>query len=148
MKLLVGKKALIFGVANKRSIAWAIAQTLHDQGAEIGISYGIPQLEKRVFPLAEELGVEFVEKCDVTSDEEIADLFAKAQAHFGKIDILVHSVAFAPSEELEGQFVRYITRWFWSGYGYQRLQPGCLDASRAAFDARWGQHYLHDLLWR
>ena len=105
MKLLEGKKALIFGVANKRSIAWAIAQTLHEHGAEIGLSYGIPQLEKRVFPLAEQLGVDFVEKCDVTSDEEIAALFAKAEERFGQIDILVHSVAYAPSEELVGQFV-------------------------------------------
>jgi len=105
MKLLEGKKALIFGVANKRSIAWAIAQSLHEHGAEIGLSYGIPQLEKRVFPLAEQLGVTFVEKCDVTSDEEIEDLFTKAKEHFGQIDILIHSVAYAPSEELEGLFV-------------------------------------------
>lgn len=105
MKLLEGKKALVFGVANKRSIAWAIAQSLHEHGAEIGISYGIPQLEKRVFPLAEQLGVTFVEKCDVTSDKEIEDVFAKAAEHFGQIDILVHSVAYAPSEELEGMFV-------------------------------------------
>ena len=105
MRLLEGKKALIFGVANKRSIAWAIAQALHEQGAEIGLSYGIPQLEKRVLPLANQLGVDFVEKCDVRSDEEIAALFAKAAEHFGQIDILVHSVAYAPSEELVGQFV-------------------------------------------
>jgi enoyl-[acyl-carrier protein] reductase I len=105
MKLLEGKKALIFGVANKRSIAWAIAQTLHDHGADIGLSYGIPQLEKRVFPLAEQLGVTFVEKCDVSSDEEIENLFRKASGHFGQIDILVHSVAYAPSEELVGQYV-------------------------------------------
>lgn len=105
MKLLEGKKALIFGVANKRSIAWAIAQSLHENGCEVGLSYGIPQLEKRVFPLAEQLGVSFVEKCDVTSDEEIDDLFSKAAEHFGQIDILVHSVAYAPTEELTGQFV-------------------------------------------
>jgi len=105
MKLLEGKKALIFGVANKRSIAWAIAQSLNEHGAEVGLSYGIPQLEKRVYPLAEQLGVTFVEKCDVTSDEEIEDLFTKAAEHFGKIDILIHSVAYAPSEELVGQFV-------------------------------------------
>ena len=105
MKLLEGKKALIFGVANKRSIAWAIAQTLHEHGAEIGMSYGIPQLEKRVFPLAEQLDVTFVEKCDVTSDEEIANLFLKAGEHFGNIDILVHSVAYAPQAELMGQYV-------------------------------------------
>jgi enoyl-[acyl-carrier protein] reductase I len=105
MKLLEGKKALIFGVANKRSIAWAIAQSLHEHGAEIGFSYGIPQLEKRVVPLAKQLGVSFVEKCDVTSDEEIEAVFAKATDHFGEIDILVHSVAYAPMEELSGQFV-------------------------------------------
>ncbi len=105
MRVLEGKKALIFGVANKRSIAWAIAQALHEQGAEIGLSYGIPQLEKRVLPLANQLGVDFVEKCDVTSDDEIAALFAKAAEHFGRIDILVHSVAYAPSEDLEGRFV-------------------------------------------
>lgn len=105
MKLLEGKKALIFGVANNRSIAWAIAQTLHEHGAEIGLSYGIPQLQKRVYPLAEQLGITFVEKCDVTSDEEIEAVFTKAAVHFGQIDILVHSVAYAPSEELEGMFV-------------------------------------------
>lgn len=105
MNLLEGKKALIFGVANKRSIAWAIAKTFHEQGCEIGLSYGIPQLEKRVFPLAKQLGIEFVEKCDVTSDEEIEAVFEKASQQFGQIDILIHSVAYAPTEELTGQFV-------------------------------------------
>ncbi len=105
MKLLEGKKALIFGVANKHSIAWAIAQTLHEHGAEIGLSYGIPQLEKRVRPLAAMVDCQFIEKCDVTSDEEITTVFEKAADHFGEIDILVHSVAYAPSEELEGRFV-------------------------------------------
>jgi enoyl-[acyl-carrier protein] reductase I len=105
MKLLEGKKALIFGVANNRSIAWGIAQAFHEHGAELGFSYGIPQLEKRVRPLAAGLGVTFVEKCDVSSDEEISGCLAKAQAHFGQIDILVHSVAYAPMAELEGRFV-------------------------------------------
>ncbi len=104
MSLLNGKKVLIFGVANKYSIAWAIAETFSEQGAEVGISYGIPQLEKRVLPLAQEIGATFVEKCDVTSDEEIDAVFEKARDHFGRIDILVHAVAFAPSAELEGRF--------------------------------------------
>ncbi len=104
MNLLSEKKALIFGVANKYSIAWAIAEAFKQQGADVGLSYGIPQLEKRVMPLAEELGVTFVEKCDVTSDAEIDDVFDKAANHFGEIDILIHSVAYAPSEELEGRF--------------------------------------------
>lgn len=105
MKLLEGKKALIFGVANKYSIAWGIAQAFHEHGAEIGLSYGIPQLEKRVRPLAEELGITFVEKCDVTADEEIAAVFDKAGAQMGEIDILVHAIAFAPTDELDGRYV-------------------------------------------
>ena len=76
MKLLDGKKALIFGVANKYSIAWGITQAFHEHGAVIGLSYGIPQLEKRVKPLADELGISFVEKCDVTKEEEITAVFA------------------------------------------------------------------------
>jgi enoyl-[acyl-carrier protein] reductase I len=105
MKLLEGKKGLIFGIANKNSIAWGIAQALHEHGAELGFSYGIPQLEKRVRPLAEEVGVTFVEKCDVTADDEIAAVFHQVADHFGHLDILVHSIAYAPSAELEGRFV-------------------------------------------
>mgnify|MGYP001815984109 CR=1 FL=1 len=105
MKLLEGKKALIFGIANKYSLAWGMTKALHDHGAEIGISYGIPQLEKRVNPLAAELGVTFVEKCDVTVEEELDSVFSRAADHFGEIDILVHAIAFAPSEELTGRFV-------------------------------------------
>lgn len=105
MKLLEGKKALIFGIANKNSIAWGIAQTLHEHGAELGFSYAIPQLEKRVMPLAEELGVGFVEMCDVTRDEDIEEVFQKIADHFGEIDVLVHSIAYAPQEELTGRFV-------------------------------------------
>lgn len=104
MGLLDGKKALVFGVANRYSIAWAIAEAFHSEGAEVGISYGIPQLEKRVAPLAEAINATFVEMCDVTSDAAVDQLFAKAAAHFGTLDILVHSIAFAPTEELEGRF--------------------------------------------
>jgi enoyl-[acyl-carrier protein] reductase I len=105
MKLLEGKKALIFGIANKRSIAWGIAKAFHEQGAELGFSYGIPQLEKRVMPLAEQVGVSFVEMADVTKDEDIGMVFEKAADHFGNIDILVHSVAYAKQEDLTGRFV-------------------------------------------
>lgn len=104
MSLLAGKKALIFGLANKRSIAWGIAQAFHEQGAELGFSYAIPQLERRVRPLAAQLGVEFVERCDVSEDDEIDDLFRKAAEHFGSIDILIHAIAFAEREDLEGRF--------------------------------------------
>jgi enoyl-[acyl-carrier protein] reductase I len=105
MKLLEGKRALIFGIANKRSIAWGIAQTFHEHGAEIGFSYGIPQLERRVRPLAESIGTTFVEMCDVGSDEEIEAVFGKAADHFGQIDILVHSIGYALREDLMGRFI-------------------------------------------
>lgn len=104
MGLLDGKNALVFGVANKRSIAWGITQAFLREGATVGLSYAGEILEKRVFPLAEEAGIDFVEQCDVTSDEQIEAVFAKAKDHFGKLDILVHAVAYAPSEDLGGRF--------------------------------------------
>ncbi len=105
MKFLEGKKALIFGIANKRSIAWGIAKALHEQGAELGFSYGIPQLERRVKPLAEQIGVSFVERADVTKDDEITQVFEKAASRFGTIDILIHSIAYAKQEDLMGRYV-------------------------------------------
>ena len=100
-----GKRGIIFGVANKNSIAWGIAQALAEEGAEIGFSYAGDFLEKRVTPLAESLGSRFVEECDVTDDTAIEELFDKAGDHFGGLDFLVHSIAFAPREDLGGRFV-------------------------------------------
>jgi enoyl-[acyl-carrier protein] reductase I len=105
MGLYTGKKGLIFGIANKNSIAWGIAQALHEEGATLGFSYAGEVLQKRVEPLAESIGVDFVEECDVTDDAAIDALFEKVQAHFGTIDFLVHSVAYAPKEELGGRFM-------------------------------------------
>jgi enoyl-[acyl-carrier protein] reductase I len=105
MGLVEGKTALIFGVANKDSIAWGITKRLHEEGATIALSYGSPILEKRVFPLAESIGCDFVELCDVTSDAAMDELFEKVKARYGKIDILVHSVAFADRDDLGGRFV-------------------------------------------
>ena len=105
MGLLNGKNALVFGIANHKSIAWGIAQAFHRDGANIGLSYGLPSLERRVKPLAESLGIEFVEECNVAEDDHIDRVFAKAQEHFGKIDILVHSIAYAGRESLDGHYV-------------------------------------------
>ena len=104
MGLFDGKQGLIFGVANKNSIAWGIAQALHDEGATLGFSYAGEVLKKRVEPLAEGIGADFVEECDVTSDDEIDAVFEKAESRFGTLDFLVHAVAFAPKEELGGRF--------------------------------------------
>lgn len=105
MGLMDGKVVLIFGVANKNSIAWGIAQRLHAEGATIGLSYAGEVLKKRVFPLAEEINCDFVEECDVTSDEALDSVFAKVKERFGRVDVLVHCVAFAPREDLGGRFV-------------------------------------------
>ena len=105
MGLFEGKKGLIFGVANKNSIAWGIAKALHEEGAEIGFSYAGEILKKRVEPLAESIGSTFVEECDVTDDAAIDAVFVKAEEEFGTIDFLVHAIAFAPREELGGRFV-------------------------------------------
>lgn len=104
MKLLEGKKAVIFGVGNNRSIAWGIAKAFHAHGAQIGLSYAGEIMEKRVRPLAEEIGVTFVEPCDVTSDAEIGEVTEKVRQEFGTIDILVHSIAYAGREELLNPF--------------------------------------------
>ena len=105
MGLLEGKKALIFGVANDHSIAWGIAKALHAQGALVGFSSIAELAERRVKPLAADLGSTFVEPCNVQNDDEIAAVFAKWQEQQGTLDILIHSLAFAGREALMGQFV-------------------------------------------
>ena len=100
MGLLEGKNALVFGLANERSIAWGITQAFHREGANIGISYAGEVLERRVKPLAEKVGCQWVEECDVTQDDQIAAVAEKAAGYFGRIDVLVHSIGFAGRDEL------------------------------------------------
>lgn len=104
MGLLEGKNALVFGLANERSIAWGITQALHREGANIGISYAGEMLKRRVDPLAERIGCKWVEECDVTKDEDITAVAEKAAKDFEGIDVLVHSIAFAGREELDGPY--------------------------------------------
>jgi len=105
MGYLAGKKALIFGVANDHSIAWGIAQAFQREGAELGFVYTVEALQKRVAPLAESIGVDFVEYCDILSDQSIEETFAKAKDRFGVCDVLIHSMAYAPQEDLKGRFL-------------------------------------------
>ena len=112
MGLLQGKKALILGVANKRSIAWGIATAFQREGAELAFSYAIDRLKENVDELVGSLpGHESMPiiRCDVTKQEEIDALFADLEKRWGTLDILVHSIAFAPIEELKGSFTN-ITR--------------------------------------
>ena len=103
MGMLDGKKGVIFGVANERSIAWAIARRLHGEGMELAFTY-VPALESRVRPLAESLGVSLILPCDVTIDKEIDGVFTAIKEKWGGLDSLVHSLAFANKEELKGDF--------------------------------------------
>jgi enoyl-[acyl-carrier protein] reductase I len=105
MGLLDGRRALVFGVANDHSIGWGIARALHAHGAQVGFSSIESLIEKRVRPLAESIGSTFVEPCDVQSDEEIRRVFERWQAAHGELDILVHALAFARREDLDGAFV-------------------------------------------
>ncbi len=105
MGLLDGKNALIFGVANDHSIAWGIARALHEEGAEVGFSSVESLIERRVRPLAESIGSTFVEACDVQSDEQIRAVFERWSERHDSLDILVHALAFARREDLEGAFI-------------------------------------------
>jgi len=105
MGLLDGRNALVFGVANDHSIAWGIARALHGAGAEVGFSSVESLIERRVRPLAESIGSTFVEPCDVQSDEQIRAVFARWGETHDRLDVLVHALAFARREDLEGGFV-------------------------------------------
>src|SRR4051812_6935833 len=106
MGLLDGKKGVIFGVANERSIAWAISQALHDAGAELAFTYAGEVLEKRVRPLAAGIGAKLILPCDVTKDGEIKDVFAALKSEWGGLDILIHAIAFANKEDLSNPYTQ------------------------------------------
>ena len=106
MSLLSGKIGIVFGVANKRSIAWAIAQAWHKAGAKLAFTYQGERVKDNVEELVGTFGADtLILPCDVTKDADIDKVFAEVGAKFGKLDLLLHSVAFAPKEALEGHFV-------------------------------------------
>ena len=104
--LLEGKTGIIFGVANKRSIAWAIAQTFAKNGMRLAFTYQGERLKESVEELTSTVSGSLLLPCDVTSDEEIDKVFKSVGEAFGKLDVLVHSVAFAPREDMENEFVK------------------------------------------
>ena len=105
MLSMQGKNVVIFGVANKRSIAWAIAQRLNDAGAKLAITYQNERLKAEAHDLIASLAGAQAFQCDVSSDAEIDALYSQLKQHFGQLDAVVHSVAYAPAEELKGDFV-------------------------------------------
>ena len=105
MNLLAGKKALILGVANERSIAWGIARAMKEAGANLALSYLNDKLKDRVLPLADQVGADFSFEMDVTVDQHYQEMQETVKEKWGKFDILVHSLAFADREDLKGAFV-------------------------------------------
>ena len=110
MGFLKGKKALIIGLASSRSIAYGVAQAFHQQGAELAFAYQTEKLEERVKDLAKDFNSTLAFPCDVAHDHEIEQLAKSVQKHWDKVDIIVHAVAFAPADQISGDFVTQATR--------------------------------------
>jgi enoyl-[acyl-carrier protein] reductase I len=129
--LLAGKKGIILGVANDKSIAWAVAAAAKEEGATLGFNYLNEMMQKRVEPLAESLGAELIEPLDVSRDDQLDEFFSKVRKKWGSFDFLVHSVAFANKEALRGRFMETSRRDF-----LQAMDISCYSflaaASRAA----------------
>jgi enoyl-[acyl-carrier protein] reductase I len=110
MGFLAGKRALIVGLASSRSIAWGVAKAMHREGAELAFTYQNDKLQERVEKMATECGSEIMVPCDVSSDEQIDAVFERLDDYWDHLDVIVHSVAFAPRNELEGEYLDHVTR--------------------------------------
>lgn len=112
MGMFDGKKIVIFGVANERSLAWGISQALHREGAQLAFTYVNDAIERRLRPLAEGLGASLILPCDVQSDEQIDKVFGELESRWGTIDAVVHSVAYAEQDELKKRFSQVSRKGF------------------------------------
>jgi enoyl-[acyl-carrier protein] reductase I len=110
MGFLTGKRALIVGVASNKSIAWGIAQAMHREGAELAFTYQGDRLKDRVIQYAGEVGSTITAPCDVTNDQEIEGVFTELSKHWNGLDILVHSVGYAPADQIRGDYLDNVTR--------------------------------------
>ena len=110
MSFLQGKRALIVGIASERSIAWGIARAMHAQGAELAYTYQTDKLKSRVEKCAQQTNSEIILPCDVTDDAQIDAVFSSLKERWGHLDIVIHAVAYAPREELAGNYVEVTTR--------------------------------------
>jgi enoyl-[acyl-carrier protein] reductase I len=139
-----GKRGLVLGVANKRSIAWAIAKRLADGGAELAFTYQGERIEKSVRELAETVSSPLVTECDVRSDEDVARVFEEVVAAFeGGLDLLVHSVAYAAAEDLEGRFTDTPRDRFWMALDVSAYSlVSCARAAEPLMEERGGGSIL------
>jgi enoyl-[acyl-carrier protein] reductase I len=133
-----GKQALVFGVANRRSIAWAIAKRLADEGAQIAFTYQGERIEKGVRELAESVSSPLVTECDVRSDDDVVRVFGEVADTFGGgLDLLIHSVAFAAAEDLEGRFTDTPRDRFWLALDVSAYSlVACARAAEPLMDSR------------
>jgi enoyl-[acyl-carrier protein] reductase I len=139
-----GKRGLVLGVANKRSIGWAIARRLSEAGAELAFTYQGARIEKSVRELAESISSPLVTECDVRSDEDVARVFREVgEAFDGGLDLLVHSVAFAAAEDLEGRFTDTPRDRFWMALDVSAYSlVACARAAEPLLEARGGGSIL------
>ena len=139
-----GKQALVLGVANRRSIAWAIARRLADEGAQIAFTYQGERIEKSVRDLAATVGSPLVTECDVRSDDDVARVFSEVADTFGGgLDLLVHSVAFAAAEDLEGRFTDTPRDRFWLALDISAYSlVACARAAEPLMESRQGGSIL------
>jgi enoyl-[acyl-carrier protein] reductase I len=139
-----GKRGLVLGVANKRSIAWAIAKRLADEGAELAFTYQGERIEKSVRELAESVSSPLVTECDVRSDEDVTRVVQEAgEAFGGQLDLLVHSVAYAAAEDLEGRFTDTPRDRFWMAIDVSAYSlVACARAAEPYMEAAGGGSIL------
>jgi enoyl-[acyl-carrier protein] reductase I len=139
-----GKRGLVLGVANRRSIAWAIAKRLADGGAELAFTYQGARIEKGVRELAESVASPLVTECDVRSDEDVARVFGEVgEAFGGGLDLLVHSVAFADAKDLEGRFTDTPRDRFWMALDVSAYSlVSCARAAEPLMEVRGGGSIL------
>jgi len=135
-----GKQGLVLGVANKRSIAWSIARALADEGAELAFTFQGERIEGGVRELAASVSSPLVTSCDVRSDDDVARVFAEVRESFGGgLDLLVHSVAFAAAEDLEGRFIDTPRDRFWTALDVSAYSlVACARAAEPLFESRGG----------
>ena len=147
MGLMTGKRGLIMGLANDRSLAWGIAKALHEHGAEMAFSYQGEALERRVRPLAEQVGSDFLIECDVADDAAMDVAFATLAERWPTIDFLVHAIGFSDKNELRGLYVDTSLDKFPADHEHLGLQPGRGDQAGASDDAQWRIGADAELLW-
>ena len=146
--LMQGKRGLIMGLANDKSLAWGIAKKLHEQGAELAFSYQGEALEKRVRPLAESLGSDFLIECDVADMAALDTSFAELAARWPTIDFVVHAIGFSDKSQLRGRYYDTTLDNFLMTMNISAYSLVAVTQRARADDARRGIDPDADLLWR